>query len=75
MIFIGMPFAVFLGGLMWIFRAVHRAVNEELENEEKNIRTRLSDLYRQLEQGEITEEQFGEEEKRLLDRLDELKKE
>lgn len=74
MIFIGMPFAFFLG-LMWIFRAVHRAVNEELENEEKNIRTRLSDLYRQLEQGEITEEQFGEEEKRLLDRLDELKKE
>lgn len=70
---LGFPFSFFLG-LMWIFRAVHRAAKEELSNERRNIRARLSELYRQLEIGEITEERFDEEERRLLDRLDELDK-
>ena len=61
-------------GVMWIFRAVHRAAKDELENEGKNIRARLSELYQQLERGEITEAQFDEKEGPLLDRLDELKR-
>lgn len=64
-----------LGMVMWIFRAVHRAAKEELEHEHRNIRANLSNLYQQLERGEITEDQFDEKEKPLLDRLDELKKE
>lgn len=71
MIPLAIPFA-FVGALMWIFRAVHRAAKDELANEKGNIRARLSDLYRQLERGEIEEEEFDEEEARLLDRLDEL---
>lgn len=61
-------------GLMWIFRAVHRAAKEELANERRNIRARLSELYQELERGEITEDQFDAKEKPLLDRLDELKR-
>lgn len=68
------PF-VFVFGLMWIFRAVHRAAQEELANERRNLRARLSELYRELERGEITEAQFDEEERRLLDRLDRLDEE
>lgn len=61
--------------VMWIFRAVHRAAKEEMENERGNIRAELSELYRQLERGEITEEQFDEKEKPLLDRLEASKPE
>jgi len=58
--------------IMWIFRSVHRAATEELEHEGTNIRAELSDLYRQLERGEITEAQFDARERTLLDRLDDL---
>lgn len=61
--------------LMWIFRSVHRAAMDELGNERKSIRTRLSELYQQLERGEITEEQFDEKERPLLNRLEKLKQE
>jgi Gas vesicle protein G len=60
-------------GLMWIFRSVHKAVQEELDNERANTRARLSELYLQLERGEITDEEFDKEESLLLDRLDALK--
>jgi len=60
--------------LMWIFRTVHRAAMDELKNERRNIRARLSELYRDLERGEITEEQFDEKERKLLDQLDELER-
>lgn len=60
--------------LMWIFRSVHRAAMDELSNERRNIRARLSELYQELERGEITEAQFDEKERPLLDRLDQLKK-
>jgi len=65
-----LPFT--LGIIMWIFRTVHRAAQDELANERKNIRSELDGLYRQLERGEITDEQFDEKEGPLLDRLDEL---
>jgi len=59
--------------ISWIFRSVHRAVQDEQAQEQTDLRTRLSDLYRELERGELTEEQFDEQESRLLDRLDALK--
>lgn len=71
---IELPFALGMP-LMWIFRTVHRAAMDELANEKKNIRAELSELYQRLERGEITEEQFDEKEKPLLDRLEESKRE
>ncbi|GHG94850.1 gas vesicle protein GvpG [Comamonas sp. JC664] len=59
--------------IAWIFRSVHKAVQDEQSNEESDLRARLSDLYRELERGEITEEQFDAQESKLLDRLDALK--
>jgi hypothetical protein len=62
-------------GIMWIFRSVHRAVKDEMANERKNLKAHLSELYQQLERGELTEEEFDEKEGPILDRLDELKEE
>ncbi|WP_338865620.1 gas vesicle protein GvpG [Myxococcus stipitatus] len=59
--------------IAWIFRSVHKAVQDEQAKEQTDLRARLSDLYRELERGEITEEQFDEQESQLLDRLDALK--
>ncbi|NOJ77684.1 gas vesicle protein GvpG [Myxococcus xanthus] len=59
--------------IAWIFRSVHKAVQDEQAQEQTDLRARLSDLYRELERGEITEEQFDEQESQLLDRLDALK--
>ncbi|QQR47028.1 gas vesicle protein GvpG [Myxococcus xanthus] len=59
--------------IAWIFRSVHKAVEDEQAQEQTDLRTRLSDLYQELERGEITEEQFDEQESQLLDRLDALK--
>lgn len=57
-------------GLLWIVKEVHNAAREEAANEAETITLRLSELYAQLETGQITEEEFVVEEKRLLDRLD-----
>ena len=59
-------------GIMWIFRSIHKAVEEEMTNERTHTRDRLSELYLQLERGELTEEQFEKEEALLLDRLEQL---
>lgn len=59
--------------IAWIFRSVHKAVQDEQAQEQTDLRTRLSDLHQELERGEITEEQFDEQESQLLDRLDALK--
>lgn len=59
--------------IMWIFRSVHRAVQDEMSQEDTHLRAQLTDLYQRLERGEITEEQFDEQEGPLLDRLDALK--
>lgn len=56
--------------LGWIFRCVHRAAQEEMADERREIRARLGELYRRLERGEIPQARFEEEERRLLDRLD-----
>ena len=58
--------------LFWIFREVHKAAQEELENEAEALTTELSDLYMMLETGKISENEFDAREKELLDRLDKL---
>ncbi|MDE1461475.1 gas vesicle protein GvpG [Spartinivicinus poritis] len=59
-------------GVKWIFKEVYRLTQEELESESEQITQALTELYRKLESGDITEKQFDEEEQVLLDRLDEI---
>lgn len=61
-------------GLMWVFRKIDRAAREELENRGERLKKELSDLYRQLDAGGISEQQFDAREKQILDQLDNLKK-
>ena len=60
-------------GLLWIFKEIHHAAEEEQENEAEDITARLSELYMMLETGQMTESEFDAEEKTLLDRLDAIK--
>ncbi len=56
--------------VLWIFREIHNAAQEELANEAESITAELSNLYMRLETGKISEEEFVAEEKILLERLD-----
>jgi hypothetical protein len=57
-------------GVFWIVREIHNAAQQELATESENLSAELSDLYMRLETGRITEQEFEQEEKALLDRLD-----
>lgn len=59
-------------GLLWVFSKIHTAAIEEIESQSQRITAEMSELYMQLETGKITEEEFDEREKLLLDRLDKL---
>jgi hypothetical protein len=56
--------------VLWIFREIHNAAQEELANEADSITAELSDLYMRLETGRISEAEFAAEEKTLLERLE-----
>jgi hypothetical protein len=56
--------------VLWIFREIHNAAQEELATEAESITAELSNLYMQLETGRISEKEFASEEKTLLDRLE-----
>lgn len=58
--------------LLWSARKLDEAARQELAAEGERIVGELSELYRLLEGGAITEEEFAAREKVLLDRLDEL---
>lgn len=60
-------------GLLWIFKEIHHAVEEEQANEAEAITAKLSELYMMLETGQMTEAEFDAAEKTLLDRLDAIK--
>ena len=59
-------------GLMFVFREIQNAAQEEVANDAEAIRTELRELYMTLETGRITEEQFDAREKQLLDRLEQI---
>ena len=59
-------------GLLWVFREIHDAAQQELAGESETITAALSELYMRLETGQITEAEFDAQEKTLLDRLDRL---
>lgn len=59
-------------GINWIFKEIHKLAEEELSGEADRIRESLTELYMQLETGQITEEEFDHQESDLLDKLDAL---
>lgn len=59
--------------LMWIFREIDNAVEEDMAAEPEAITAKLGELYMMLETGQMTEAEFDAAEKVLLDRLDVLK--
>ena len=59
-------------GLMWIFREIHHAAEQDMEHEAERITAELSALYQALETGTLSEAEFDAREKVLLDRLDAL---
>jgi hypothetical protein len=62
-------------GLLWVFREIHDAAQQELAGESEAITASLSELYMRLETEQITEAEFDAQEKVLLDRLDRLQTE
>jgi len=58
--------------ILWTFREIYNAAQEEQANEAEAITAELSDLYMMLETGKITEAAFDQREKDLLDRLEEI---
>jgi DNA-directed RNA polymerase delta subunit len=59
-------------GIMAVFREVHNAAQQDAAGESEAIRTELSELYMRLETQQISEAQFEDRERELLDRLDEI---
>ena len=59
-----------LHSILWIFREIHNAAQQEIASEADSITAELSALYMRLETGRITEAEFTAEEKTLLERLD-----
>ena len=59
-----------LTGLLWVFRKIHEAAQEEMLGEADAITQELRDLYMMLETGRITEAEFDARERALLDRLE-----
>jgi hypothetical protein len=57
-------------GLLFIAKEVAKAVDQQAETDRANAMSQLSALHLQLEQGEITDEEFDEREAELLDLLD-----
>ncbi|MGC8658867.1 MAG: gas vesicle protein GvpG [Desulfomonilaceae bacterium] len=61
-----------INGLLWIFKEIQEAAEQERVNEAENITLELQKLYRSLESGSISEEEFDAREAELLDRLDSI---
>ncbi len=59
-------------GLLWVFKEIHDAAQQEMAGEGEAITAALSELYQKLESGRLTEAEFDAQEKVLLDRLDRL---
>jgi hypothetical protein len=57
-------------GFLWVFRKIHEAAQEEMLGEADAITQELRELYMMLETGKVTEAEFGDRERTLLDRLE-----
>jgi Gas vesicle protein G len=61
-----------LRGVMYVCKEIDKAAQEQVVGDAEEIRTELREMYMMLETGRMTEEEFDEREKELLDRLDEM---
>lgn len=59
-------------GLIWVFEEIHKSASAEQHARRDEIMAALSALYRALEQGDITDDDFDARELALLDELDAL---
>ncbi len=59
-----------LRGVIWVAEKIDDALAEAMDSEEAEIKTAISELYRDIEAGRISEDEFDEREARLLDRLE-----
>jgi hypothetical protein len=59
-------------GVLWVFKEIHEAAQQELAGESDAITASLTELYMKLDTGQITEVEFDAQEKVLLDRLDRI---
>lgn len=57
---------------MFIAREVANAVQKEQENQKLNLMSDLTELHKRLENGEIDEDTFDEQEALILDQLESL---
>lgn len=62
-----------LSPLLWIFREINEAVQQEKAGEAEAVTRSLSELYMKLDTGAITEEEFVAAETQLLDWLDAIR--
>ncbi len=62
-------------GIMRVFKEVYNAAQQEMSNEAEAITEELSELYMMLETGQITEIEFNNREKTLLDKMDKIQSE
>jgi hypothetical protein len=60
-------------GLMFVLREVAKAADAELEAEDGRVLAQLSDLHRRLDAGDVGETEFDQQERVLLDKLDDLR--
>jgi hypothetical protein len=63
-----------LKGLAAVCRKVEEAARQDLENQEKQSMAALSELHRQLESGQIEDQDFDAQEARLLEHIEELQR-
>ncbi|MEW5914224.1 MAG: gas vesicle protein GvpG [Thermodesulfobacteriota bacterium] len=59
-------------GLLWIFREIHKAAEQEMANQAERLTAQLSELYMLLESGSISDEEFDQKEAEILNRLEEI---
>ena len=57
-------------GVLFAFQKIAKAAEQEQTSQAEAIRTELGELYMMLETGQITDEEFEDNEGRLLDELE-----
>jgi len=62
-------------GILWVFRTVGQAAEEEIAGEAEALKAQLRDLYMMVETGTISEDEYDIREKALLDRLETVRPE
>lgn len=60
-------------GIVWVARTLDNAAHEEMAGEADAITEHLRQLYLMLESGQLSELEFDDQERCLLDRLDAIK--